>query len=236
MSPDTLPVILLTCEHAGNEVPERFAHLFAGHEAVLGTHRGVDLGAYDVARRMATVLAAPLIASTVTRLLIDLNRSGDHPDLFSAFSRVLPEPERDAIRAACYTPHRESVVRLCEALIGAGHRVLHVGVHSCTDVLGGKARDLDIALLFDEDRPLERDLCERWRDRLRGARPDLRYPFNEPYRGADDGLTTALRSRFGPDRYLGIEIEIRQGLLAEPVDRYAFADLVAGTLAPLVQR
>ncbi len=235
MSPDAPPVLLITCEHAGNEVPERYAELFRGHEGVLETHRGLDLGAYPVALRMATVLAAPLVASTVTRLLIDLNRSEDHPDLFSAISRVLPEAERDAVKAAYYTPHRRTVAGLVEALIALGHRVLHVGVHSCTDVLDGRTRDLDIALLFDEARPLERDLCERWRDGLRIARPRLRYPFNEPYRGADDGLTTTLRTRFDPAAYLGIEIELRQGLLAEPEARVALADLLASTLAPLIR-
>jgi predicted N-formylglutamate amidohydrolase len=234
VSPDTPPVLLLTCEHAGNEVPPQHAHLFTGHEPVLGTHRGYDLGAYPVAQRLAARLAAPLIACTFTRLLIDLNRSEDHPDLFSEFSRTLPEPERDAIRATHYTPHRETVTRTAAALIAAGHTVLHVGVHSCTDILHGKTRDLDIALLFDEDREQEHGLCQRWRDNMQALSPALRYPFNEPYRGSDDGLTTTLRARFAPAAYLGIEIELRQGFVRSPVDQRTAADLLADALAPLI--
>ena len=33
--------------------------------------------------------------------------------------------------------------------------MLHVGVHSCVDILHGQVRDLDIALLFDPRRPHE---------------------------------------------------------------------------------
>lgn len=42
---------------------------------------------------------------------------------------------------------------------------------------------------------------------------ELRHRFNEPYRGSDDGLTTTLRQGFQPERYIGLEVEIRQGIL-----------------------
>ena len=43
---------------------------------------------------------------------------------------------------------------------------------------------------------------------------DRRVRRNYPYRGAADGLTTALRRLFKPKDYLGLEIEINQALLA----------------------
>lgn len=33
-------MFLVTCEHAGNEVPERWRHLFMGEEKLLTSHRG----------------------------------------------------------------------------------------------------------------------------------------------------------------------------------------------------
>ncbi len=225
------PFVLVTCEHAGREVPPEYARLFRGAVEALRSHRGWDPGAFPVAQRLAAHASAPLIASTVTRLLVDLNRSPDRPDTFSERTRVLPEAERARILDRFYTPHRDAVTRTLRAVIEAGHRAVHLGVHSCTDVLDGRTRDLDIALLFDEGRPLERAFCEAWRSAMLARRPDLRFPFNEPYRGADDGLTTTLRGLFRPEAYLGIEIELRQGFVRTSRGQRDAADLLVGTLA-----
>ena len=38
---------------------------------------------------------------------------------------------------------------------------------------------------------------------------------NRPYRGTADGLTTALRSRYLPSRYFGIELEVNQRFFSD---------------------
>ncbi len=234
MSPERDPprpsVILLTCEHGGRDVPEPYKALFRAQRAVLDSHRGSDIGALGVALRMASGLACPILFSTVTRLLVDLNRSPDAPDAFSEFTAGLPAHERARILETYHTPHRQSVEQTIAWAIAAGRRVIHLGVHSCTDVLHGKDRDLDIALLFDEARDREEAFCRSLRAELQRQAGDLRYPFNEPYRGADDGLTTTLRSRFAPGDYLGIEIELRQGLILRPVEQNAAGDLLTTAL------
>ena len=45
--------LVITCEHAGNMVPERYRPLFSGHEHLLPTHRGWDPGALLLAREMS---------------------------------------------------------------------------------------------------------------------------------------------------------------------------------------
>lgn len=226
----TQSFILLTCEHGGRDVPAAYRPVFDGQEAVLESHRGYDIGALGVALRMASGLSAPIIHSTVTRLLVDLNRSLDHPGVWSEFTRELPVREREVIAEAFYTPHRESVWRTVAAAVAVGHRVLHVGVHSCADELAGVRRDLDIALLFDDARVRETDFCRRWRAELAGQAGHLRYRFNEPYRGADDGLTTTLRARFDPADYLGIEVELRQGMVRRGAEQDVMGDLLASSL------
>ncbi len=239
MSPDRKPqapvFVLLTCEHGGREVPAPYKRQFRGAKAILDSHRGYDPGALGVALRMASRLPAPIIFSTVTRLLIDLNRSLDQPDTFSEFTRELSEADRSSIIASYYAPHRERVEQVAAVAIASGHRVLHVGVHSCVDELKGSKRDLDVALLFDEARPLEQELCERWQHELSQQDGGLRYPFNVPYRGADDGLTTALRSRFKPREYLGIEVELRQGMVGTKSEQRAAGELLASTLRTLCE-
>jgi predicted N-formylglutamate amidohydrolase len=208
--------VLLSCEHAAARVPARWVPLFAGRERLLASHRGSDPGALALARGLARRLGVPLYACTTTRLLADANRSAGHPRRFSEWTRSLPEPERRRILARCWAPHRDAVERAVEAALRRGGRVLHLSVHSFAPRLGGRSRACDVGLLYDPARAGERALCARWRRALREADPRLRVRRNHPYRGRADGLTTALRRRFAPTRYLGIELEVSQGFLRGP--------------------
>ena len=52
-------------------IPAPYRDLFHAHQALLDSHRGYDPGALILARALATAFAAPLVASTVSRLLVD---------------------------------------------------------------------------------------------------------------------------------------------------------------------
>ena len=223
---------LVTCEHAGNEVPAEHAALFQGASDVLHSHRGWDPGALGVAQRLATRLHAPMLATRVTRLLVEANRPTSSHDLFSGYTRHLPEPQRHRIINEHHEPHWSGVRRLIALALAGGHRVLHIGVHSFVDELDGQPRALDLGLLFDPQRPAEAGLCNAWAARASALRPDLRVRSNEPYHGTDEGLTTSLRAEFPADAYLGIEIELRQGLLGTHADQQAMGDWLADSLPP----
>jgi len=225
--------VLVTCEHAGHEVPPAYRGLFRGRAATaaLRSHRGWDPGALGVAVRLAERLAAPLVLTTVTRLLVEPNRSPDHPELFSEFARQLPAADRDAITARHYRPHRAAVEAALAAAIDAGITAVHVGVHTFVDEWNGRRREVDIGLLFDPARSLEATISAAWQRALAAPAHGLRARHNEPYRGVDDGLTTALRGRFAADRYAGLEVEIRQGLIARRADQRTIADRLAETLS-----
>ena len=202
--------LLVTCEHGGNRVPSRWRALFAGHEALLASHRGLDIGSLEVARRMAAAFGAPLVAARTTRLLVDLNRSRGHPRLFSPVTRPLRRAERDRILARHYEPYRREVETSVARQVAAGRRVLHVSSHSFTPELDGEVRDADVALLYDPSRRAERRFCDAWHAALAAADPALRVRRNYPYPGKADGLTTHLRRLFPGNRYLGIELEVNQ--------------------------
>jgi predicted N-formylglutamate amidohydrolase len=229
------PALVLSCEHGGNAVPVRWARLFrsARGRALLRSHRGWDPGALELARLLARELRAPLIACTVSRLLADANRPVDHPKLFSEFTRELSEPERRAILSSSHQPHWEAVRRAVQRGIAGRGRVLHVSVHSFTPMLGGVARGCDAGLLYDPARRRERELCERWQARLAGGAPGLRVRRNFPYRGVSAALTTTLRGIFPRSDYLGIELEMNQGLWARrsPSARGRLAREIAATFA-----
>lgn len=201
---------LITCEHGGNRIPARCRELFTGQQPLLDSHRGYDAGALVMARTLGKAFEAPLVASTVSRLVVDLNRSIGHRRLFSDLMRTAPAALRAEILAQHYTPYRARVDGFVRQFVADGRRVIHVSSHSFTPVLDGRVRSADVGLLFDPRRPGELDLCARWKTAFATSAPGLRVRRNHPYAGRDDGLTSYLRRRFPPTAYVGIELELNQ--------------------------
>jgi predicted N-formylglutamate amidohydrolase len=207
--------ILVTCEHGGNHIPAEYRNAFRDAGEALRSHRGYDAGALAMARDYAKALGAPLIASTTSRLLIDLNRSRGHPNLYSEFSREIPRHERQRIVERHYLPHRSLVEATIAQAVARGCQVLHICSHSFTPVLDGETRNADIGLLYDPARTKEREFCRQWQTQLASALPDCKTRLNYPYSGKADGLATYLRRQFAGDVYIGIEVEINQRHVAQ---------------------
>ncbi|MBC7513485.1 MAG: N-formylglutamate amidohydrolase [Herminiimonas sp.] len=202
--------VIVTCEHGGNRVPAAFAPAFAGREALLASHRGWDPGALELGMQLADAVAVRFFQSTVTRLLVDLNRSIGHPRLHVAEIAALPVATRQQIVSQYYQPHRDAVLTAVGRIVAGGGRVIHIASHSFTPVLDGVIRQADVAWLYDPGRAGEQAFAARWRDSLKARRPDLRLRRNFPYQGKDDGLTRQLRRTYPAHRYIGIELEINQ--------------------------
>lgn len=198
---------IITCEHAGNEVPKEYQSLFKGAAEILQSHRGWDPGAIELAERLTPKRKLPLFRCDVTRLLIETNRSIDHPQLFSDYSKSLPDKVKEEIKQQYYFPYRNGV----ESFIQSSPKpILHLSVHTFTPQLNNVKRSTDVGLLFDPSRNLESVCCYYLREKLTHALPTYQIDFNEPYAGVDDGFTTYLRTKFKDADYAGIEIEINQ--------------------------
>jgi predicted N-formylglutamate amidohydrolase len=182
----------------------------ADSKKILRSHRGFDAGAATLARSLLKQASLGLIEGQMTRLLIDLNRTEQHPTLFSEWSKRLPDDARQEL----LDMHQEHTRRVekCLRSAAARKRVHHLAIHSFTPVLFGKRRTTDIGLLYDPARSGE----SRWVDGLARelcARSDLCVHRNRPYRGTSDGLTTHLRGKLSDLRYAGVELEVNQRLL-----------------------
>jgi predicted N-formylglutamate amidohydrolase len=208
--------LIVSCEHGGNRVPLPFRKCFS--KTFLGTHRGYDPGALDIARDFAAATGAPLFASTVSRLLVELNRPLGHPQLFYL---DLPETARAALLAKYYIPYWRGVETRVARAVAQGKRVLHLSCHSFTPKFRGERRSTDIGLLFDPARPAEAAFCRRWRDAILALEPRLRVRYNDPYPGVFPSLVDSLRAKFGPRRYVGIQIEVNQKFAREGGRRWA---------------
>ena len=145
----------------------------------------------------------------ISRLLVEPNRSLEHPQLFSEFTKELPEDQKKELLQEFYLPYRDYIEGRIGNFISAGGEVLHISVHTFTPELDGEVRNADIGLLFDPARQAEAEFCNSFQKSLFEQDKELQVKFNYPYLGVDDGFTTALRQKF-PKRYLGIELEVNQ--------------------------
>ena len=202
--------LIITCEHAGNQVPESYSHLFAEVKEILDSHQGWDPGALEIARFLAVECSAPLFSCETTRLLIEPNRSLHSHQLYSTYSQKLYATDHDLILQQYYYPHRNGVE---DVISKSSKPVLHLSIHTFTPVLNNQIRTVDIGILFDPDRKAESEFCRKLFDGLEQSLPYLSIRLNEPYKGTDDGFTTYLRTKFYDHEYLGIEIEVNQKYL-----------------------
>lgn len=199
--------IILTCEHGGNEIPVAFKKHFK-NKAVLKTHRAYDLGALDLFQYLKLLSHASYF-STTSRLLVELNRSLHHKNLFSECTKTLSKRDKATIINQYYSPYRTAVENNIYSYIESGNSVLHLSIHSFTPQLHGKTRTCDIGLLYDSSKKHEQRFCKHLKVELLKQDSDFNIRFNYPYLGKADGFTSYLRKQFAT-QYLGIEIEVNQ--------------------------
>tara|TARA_R100000935_G_C2828287_1_gene163534 strand:- start:1237 stop:1920 length:684 start_codon:yes stop_codon:yes gene_type:complete len=200
--------LVVTCEHAGNRIPENYRYLFKEEESILQTHRGYDPGAYDVYKALLS-MADFNAEHRESRLLIEVNRSLHHSSLFSTHTRDLSTLEKKKIIENYYLPYRNSIERSIHKYIAKGEEVLHFSVHSFTPQLLGKIRNTDIGLLYDPGKGVEKEFSKRFKRKIELQNPGIKVRFNYPYLGKADGFTTYLRKKF-PNNYSGVELEVNQ--------------------------
>lgn len=201
--------VLILCEHASNRFPAPFGDLGLD-DAVRQSHAAWDPGALDMAKRLSAAWRAPLVHSTVSRLIYDCNRAPDAPDAMPVRSEVYDIPgnrdlapeERDQRTRAIYDPFVAAV----DAAIDAAQPGAIVTVHSFTPVYFGMPRPVEIGVLFDTDSRLaEAVLAEDW--------GSFAVRANDPY-GPADGVTHSLKLHALPRGLPNVMIEIRNDLLA----------------------
>ena len=200
--------LVLTCEHGGHEIPKDYISYFIGYEAILNSHLGYDLGALDCFQSLKPY-ADYSIYSETSRLLIELNRSLHHPNLFSNFTKKLPKSDKETLINSHYLVYRNAVENTIKRWICENETVLHLSIHSFTPILNNEKRNCDIGLLYDSKRINEKIFCASFKNEILAINPTLKVRSNYPYLGSADGFTTYLRKQF-KSNYLGIEIEINQ--------------------------
>lgn len=232
----TKPIaLIISCEHAVNTIPPAYQALFNGQAQVLQTHRAIDLGALEIAHHLNQGFACSFTQATVSRLLIDCNRSLTHSHCFSEFTKKLPDSEKQYLINQYYLPFRQQTEQVIKTKIDSGCQVLHLSIHSFTRELNGIKRNAGIGLLYDHTRHGEREVARIWRSLLIQQTPAYRVRMNYPYHGNTDGFTSALRKQYTEHDYLGFEVECNEALLDNKQSLEEVANVLSSSLQELLQ-
>ena len=200
--------LFLSCEHGGNQVPEKYNYLFENSYELLNSHNGYDNGALELFKILQTIENVEFsICNEITRLLVDCNRSITRPTLFSAFTKRLNKKEKHTILESYYYPYRNKFRKKLNDFVFRGDSVFHISVHAFAPEVDGKVRDADIGLLFNPNHGIEQWIGLYWRRILQRIFPDLKIRLNYPFMGTPDGMVAPLRKEFNK-KYAGFELEM----------------------------
>lgn len=192
-------------------------------------HIAYDLGAAEVAARLASALDSPAILSDFSRLVIDPNRGEDDPTLVMRLYDGTIIPANRHIDAAGIHERLERLYRpyhnAYAALAARRPDTVVVAVHSFTPCLKGRApRPWQVGILHSHlDERLSRALIRRLE-----AEGDLCVGDNEPYHGHLPGDAID-RHALMPGR-LNTLIEVRNDLITSAEAQQDWADRLARLL------
>lgn len=224
---------VLVCDHASNRIPQRYGDLGLTATERL-SHIAWDPGALAVSMRLSDLLDAPLIFSTISRLIIDPNRAPDADHAIWTLSETTPipanenlDPEERALRVETYhRPFHEAIAALLDERQAQGREAILVCIHSFTPIYHGVERPWPVGIINGQDPRFARAI----QDALAAEDPDLNIGWNEPY--APTGGVTYTLDHHGDARGIAAAMfELRNNEIVQPEG----IDLWAGRLARALQ-
>lgn len=226
---------LIVCDHASRVIPAALSDMGLSEEARL-EHIAWDIGAAQMARRLAQRFDAPAVLAGFSRLVIDCNRYLDDPALIVETSDTIAVPanrdmrddDRAARVAALYRPYHNAIEDALEAFEAQGTVPCFISVHTMTRRMRGR-----------EPRPEQFTLCWLHDDRL--ARPllarlaerdDIVHGDNVPY-GLEPQEDYTVPEHAMKRGLPHLQFEVRQDLVTDEKGAHFWADLVYDLVADL---
>jgi len=198
-----MAAFLFSCEHATCAVPEAYRDLFRGSEEVVGSEEGWEPGSLNLAQAFSMKFRTPLVHGDVTRLLIDLEKNGE--ERWSRFSLQLPETTRVKIVDRHERPFRSLLKQRIAEDLRRHEAVLHVMVHTSTDIDGRLLLETPAAAALAEK------LAGAWRGHLRAAETDVLH-----VRGYEpSAVESFLQSEFPAEHYAQVRLTVSQSFFLE---------------------
>ena len=145
---------LVVCDHASNRFPAALGNMGLG-ESDRSDHIAWDIGAAQVASRLADRLGAPLVICNYSRLVIDCNRYPASPEATPSVSdgrpiaanRSIPAKQRERRIGEVFIPYHRAVSQMLEECDAFGSQTgavvdsqLHAAVRRHRAAVGNRNR------------------------------------------------------------------------------------------------
>ena len=220
---------VFTCEHASRLLPEWQPE--PDDLPVLEDHWGWDIGAADLTRALIQLTSSCGVLSRFSRLVCDPNRDPGEASFVVdsveghtfSFNRGVDARERDRRRKRYFDPYHAAIDRTLQARVSPSTPVRLCSIHSFAPVYLGRARPMEVGVLFDAHDEIA------WR--LGGALEEEGFEtaLNAPYSGYDGLIYGAARHGRAHD-IVYLELEVRQDLIATPTKARGIAERIARAL------
>jgi predicted N-formylglutamate amidohydrolase len=200
---------VFTCEHGGNQIPEKYTSLFDNFRSTLITYKAYDIGAMSLYKDLLEETGDFGNHFQFSRMLVDVDKDLKSPDLFSQPIAKLSTKERNKVLDEYYHSWRnqveEEIAKLCR-----NNHVLHCSVHTFPHIVNNIPREVDVALLIDESRKHEAAFAAKFIEFLLQENPKLRLQTNYPIPGGQQGFVHHLKEQKFKKKYIGIQLEVSQ--------------------------
>ena len=224
--------ILLTCEHAGRVIPHTLEKLFLPHEA-FDSHIAYDIGAEELATKLARDLEATLVLQRYSRLVIDCNRPYDATDCIAPVSdgtsipgnQGLHRMERAQRYAEIHEPYHRAISDLLDSRCNSP--VMLVSIHSFTPCMNNIERPWHAGLLFNNDHHLATRMMQLL------AQHELNIAYNQPY-SIDDSTDYTIPVHGEGRNIPHVLIEVRNDQLKFDNEQNRWAEYIGGALQTIV--
>ena len=223
--------ILVVCDHAGSAVPMSLqSQIPPPHE--MRRHIALDVGAKPLAQNIAKQLGSTLVMQNYSRLVIDMNRPHDSPELCPAVSDTTTIPFNQNLTDKDKAIRIEEIFNVYHGAISKilDHRkhqtTALLAVHSFTPQLKGQPpRSWHVDVISRQSHRI----AERVQHSLQQECPDLKVGLNAVFAVTDQSdytLRTHAESRSLP----GISVEVRNDLLSTNSEINRWTELLSNAV------
>jgi len=216
-SSSPLNQIILTCEHASNELPPEYQWSKNDEANFQKTHWAYDIGAIELAKAVAEEMKLMLVHTNYSRLLIDPNRPLTSDTLFrlqgdskSVDLNKELSPDEERARIEKYYLSYYWMLRKAEKTVDPKYIF---SIHSFNRIYEGVLRDVEVGALTS----LTDEPAAQFVEDFNAA--GIKAAQNVPYTGKD-GLSYALDALTASRQPLtrkGLLLEFGNDLLTDPV-------------------
>ena len=149
-------IVILTCEHATNFVPEKYHNLGLTVEE-LNTHIAYDKGCLELTKKLEKELDLSAFYGQVSRLVVDCNRRPEEDDCILAVSDNIKVPANADLSDAdridrldeFYYPYHQQISDKLNEVIANGDEPFLFSIHGYTPQLSdGIKRPWEAGLLY----------------------------------------------------------------------------------------